>query len=121
MRSAPTLNIWMSPFSSVAILEKLALLKIAFCKAPVFSRASSRRTSVMTSTLPAASSEKAADAITGPFVVGFSILNGVSPRSYLDYPCTSDANTNVAQNLSLGAVAPKGPSRTRHMTQYGQD
>ena len=31
------------------MLEKLALLKIAFCKAPVFSSASSRRTSVSTS------------------------------------------------------------------------
>src|SRR5580700_3534069 len=36
----------MTPFSSVAMLEKLALLKIAFCKAPAFSRASSRRISV---------------------------------------------------------------------------
>jgi hypothetical protein len=30
MRSAPTLKSWMTPFSSVAMLEKLALLKIAF-------------------------------------------------------------------------------------------
>src|ERR1700688_1908999 len=37
----------MMPFSSVAIIEKLALLKIAFCRAPVFNRASWRRTSVM--------------------------------------------------------------------------
>src|ERR1700687_2193105 len=36
----------MTPFSSVAILEKLALLKMALCKAPVFCRASFRRTSV---------------------------------------------------------------------------
>jgi hypothetical protein len=56
MRSAPTLKIWMTPFSSVAMLEKLALLKIAFCRAPVLSRASLRRTSVTTSGLPAASS-----------------------------------------------------------------
>ena len=42
MRSAPTLKIWMTPFASVAILEKLALLKIALCRAPVFSNASSR-------------------------------------------------------------------------------
>src|SRR5450759_463454 len=49
----------MTPFSSVAILEKLALLKIAFCKAPVLSSASSRRTSVTTSTVPAASAEMA--------------------------------------------------------------
>src|ERR1700675_79280 len=37
----------MMPFSSVAMIEKLALLKIAFCRAPVFSRASWRRTSVL--------------------------------------------------------------------------
>src|SRR5450756_2243038 len=48
------LKIWMTPFASVAILEKLALLKIAFCKAPVLSKASWRRTSVMPSALPAA-------------------------------------------------------------------
>src|ERR1019366_5737835 len=59
MRSAPTLKIWMTPFSAVAMLKKLALLKIAFCSAPVLSRAASRRTSVTTSTVPAASSEMA--------------------------------------------------------------
>src|SRR5580698_10058515 len=36
----------MTPFSSVAMLEKFSLLKIAFCSAPVFSKAASRRTSV---------------------------------------------------------------------------
>src|SRR5665647_812618 len=36
MRSAPTLKIWMTPLASVAMLEKLALLKIAFCKGPGF-------------------------------------------------------------------------------------
>src|SRR5882672_7850437 len=41
MRSAPTLKIWMTPFSLVAMLEKLALLRIAFCRAPVLSRISS--------------------------------------------------------------------------------
>src|ERR1035438_5468126 len=51
----------MTPFSSVAILEKLALLKIASCKAPVFSRASSRRTSVITSAVRAVSSAKSAN------------------------------------------------------------
>src|SRR5712672_1053052 len=56
MRSAPTLKIWMTPFASVAMLEKLALLKIALCRAPAVSRASCRRPSVMTSTMPAASS-----------------------------------------------------------------
>ncbi len=47
MRSAPTLKIWMTPFASVAILEKLALLKIAFCRAPVLSKDSWRPASVM--------------------------------------------------------------------------
>src|SRR5476651_725101 len=36
----------MTTFSSVAILEKFALLRIAFCKAPVLRRDSSRRTSI---------------------------------------------------------------------------
>src|SRR5688572_13935028 len=48
MRSAPTLKIWITPFSSVAMLEKLALFRIAFCRAPVLSTTSLRRTSVMT-------------------------------------------------------------------------
>jgi hypothetical protein len=34
MRSAPTLKIWITPLASVAMLEKLALLKIALCRAP---------------------------------------------------------------------------------------
>src|SRR6185436_9251396 len=33
MRSAPTLKIWITPLASVAMLEKLALLKIALCNA----------------------------------------------------------------------------------------
>src|ERR1019366_10734151 len=38
----------MTPFSSVAMLEKFPLLKIALCSAPVLSRAASRRASVTT-------------------------------------------------------------------------
>ena len=41
MRSAPTLKIWMTPFASVAMLEKLALLKMALCRAPARRSASS--------------------------------------------------------------------------------
>src|SRR5918995_378509 len=41
----------MTPLASVAMLEKLALLKIALCKAPVFSSASAWRTSPPTSFL----------------------------------------------------------------------
>src|SRR5260221_14642277 len=39
MRSAPTLKIWITPLASVAMLEKLALLKMARCRAPAFSSA----------------------------------------------------------------------------------
>src|SRR5450756_2424099 len=49
MRSAPTLKIWMTPFASVAMLEKLALLKIALCRAPALSSASVCRTFMLTS------------------------------------------------------------------------
>ena len=55
MRSAPTLNSWMMPFSSVAMIEKLALVRMAVCSAPVFSKASWRLTSVMRAALPASS------------------------------------------------------------------
>src|ERR1039458_2319897 len=102
----------MTPFSSVAILEKLALLKIAFCKAPVLSRASSRRTSVMTSTVPAASSAKAT--ITGPFAifsVPFRVLFLLC--SYPDNPCTSDAkHRSSGMREEIPVVAPKGSACT---------
>src|SRR4030066_893628 len=61
MRSAPTLKIWITPFSSVAMLEKLALLRIAFCSAPVLSKAFWRRTS--------AARPLALPARVGPFAV----------------------------------------------------
>jgi hypothetical protein len=43
----------MTPFASVAMLEKLALLKIALCRAPVLGKDSWRRTSVMLLAVPA--------------------------------------------------------------------
>src|SRR5687767_15022422 len=46
IRSAPTLKIWMTPFASVAMLEKLALLKIALWRAPVVSSAFARPASL---------------------------------------------------------------------------
>jgi len=51
MRSAPTLKIWMTPLASVAMLEKLALLKMALCSAPVVSRASACLAAVFASVL----------------------------------------------------------------------
>src|SRR5580698_9866520 len=51
MRSAPTLKIWMTPVASVAMLEKLALLKIALCNAPVRSSASLCPVSAASSTV----------------------------------------------------------------------
>src|SRR5688500_4943937 len=53
MRSAPTLKIWMTPFASVAMLEKLALLKLALCSAPAVSTASDPRRSRLGSTVAA--------------------------------------------------------------------
>ncbi len=70
MRSAPTLKIWMTPFSSVAMLEKLALLKMAFCKAPVLSTAALRRTSVMTSGVLAAWNPVSSEKGCGVFMDG---------------------------------------------------
>src|SRR5580692_5342481 len=43
----------MTPFSSVAMLEKLVLFRIALCNAPALSTASLLRASVMTFTVPA--------------------------------------------------------------------
>src|SRR6185436_4199416 len=43
----------MTPFASVAMLEKFALLKIALCRAPVCNRASVWRTSLFASTASA--------------------------------------------------------------------
>src|SRR3990167_8863946 len=45
----------MMPFSSVAIIEKLALVRIAFCKAPVLSNACWRSASVRPPALPVSS------------------------------------------------------------------
>src|SRR4030042_6049418 len=53
----------MMPFSSVAMIEKLARVRIAFCNAPVLSNAFWRRTSVLPCALPASSAR------VGPFPV----------------------------------------------------
>src|SRR5205085_7645088 len=54
----------MTPFASVAMLEKLALLKIAFCSAPAFSSTSSACAREVTS---AARSETLERALAGFF------------------------------------------------------
>src|SRR5450631_4461684 len=64
MRSAPTLKIWMTPLASVAMLEKLALLKIALCRAPVSSRASWRRIQSTSPALPGSASMGAGSLMT---------------------------------------------------------
>src|SRR6185436_17329952 len=60
----------MTSFASVAMLEKLALLRMASCKAPVVSKASWRRTSMMPSAVPA----------TGLRMAGLEILVSLAPR-----------------------------------------
>src|SRR5665811_1668936 len=54
----------MTPFSSVAILEKLALFRIAFCKAPVLSKVSWRRTSAILAAMPARGSRTAGSRVS---------------------------------------------------------
>src|SRR5881296_2248125 len=74
----------MTPFSSVAMLEKFALLKMAFCKAPVLSRAASRRTSVTASALPASPSRKAESWICSDMAASVQIVklkNSITPRT----------------------------------------
>src|ERR1019366_4584428 len=91
MRSAPTLKIWMTPFASVAMLEKLALLKIALCRAPTLSSASLRRTSVTTFPVPGSPSRIALCSIFVPFlncdwpcfVFSFSAVGARERRSTL--------------------------------------
>src|SRR4051794_19054690 len=91
----------MTPFSSVAMLEKLALLKIAFCKAPVLSRASSRRPSVITSTVTAASSE-----------IATSWFGRDTGRPYVHEECHPLA-------AFLFTTAPEASTLARQMTKYG--
>jgi hypothetical protein len=43
MCSAPTLKSWITPLAAVAILENMALLKIARCSVPAWCKASSAR------------------------------------------------------------------------------
>src|ERR1035441_851087 len=64
----------MTPFASVAMLENLALLKIALCKASAFSRTSLRWTSVTTSPTPESPPRIAFGSIFVPFL-------------YCDWPC----------------------------------
>ena len=56
IRSAPTLKIWITPRSSVAMLEKFALLKIAFCSAPALSSSCSPRLRAVTSSIASTTS-----------------------------------------------------------------
>src|SRR3954469_25987201 len=55
MRSAPTLKIWITPFASVAMLEKFALLKMALWSALALRSVSCRRPSVRASAAPGGS------------------------------------------------------------------
>src|SRR5580658_3864999 len=74
----------MTPFSSVAMLEKLALLKMALCSAPALRTASSARFLGVTSSaartggsLARPSVESAADPLAGASTVAASLRVGV--------------------------------------------
>src|SRR5258707_1124415 len=83
MRSAPTLNSWMMPFSSVAMIEKLALVRIAFCSAPAFARAGTSAVFTMLLALRGQKAEQRAgcdaDADGGPRI-GAHVLAGGDER-----------------------------------------
>src|ERR1700690_716114 len=83
----------MMPFSSVAIIEKLALVRIAFCKAPVLSNASWRRTSVVLSALPASSRR-----------VGFPVLDMVDFREKRRTIWMGAALVGADQKIAASAV-----------------
>ena len=90
MRSAPTLKIWMTPLSSVAMLEKLALLRIAFCNAPVLSIAFWRRTSVLPSARPVSSTGVPLYRVSGMaslFGELATIRRGTALRRSAAHPC----------------------------------
>src|ERR1700722_10479827 len=77
MRSAPMLNSWMIPFSSVAMIEKLALFRIAACRAPVLSRVSWRWISMPAALSRAADSSVTVDIGYSPFET--ELLRGAQP------------------------------------------
>src|SRR6185436_18873257 len=65
MRSAPTLKSWMMPFSSVAMIEKLGLVRIAYCKDRALTNDPWRRATVASSILPAAATRVKPFSISG--------------------------------------------------------
>src|ERR1700723_877326 len=91
MRSAPTLKIWITPLASVAMLEKLALLKIAFCKAPVFSNASALPVSLGTSGCSAA-----------PLAIGTVELTAARSREAIESLSIVQLAQRCAQRLCAG-------------------
>src|SRR5665647_3928733 len=107
MRSAPTLKIWITPLASVAMLEKLALLKIAFCRAPAWSRASSANLRVEWS---AASETSISVAVLWcSIVMVLPKLTCVRPTHRMDYEtskrCCNQAVKGILQlTFSIGLL-----------------
>src|SRR5687767_10701390 len=113
MRSAPTLKIWMTPFASVAMLEKLALLKIALWSAPAPSRSSWRRTSSMASAARAASSTT----VESRFELLMTYATAECPRSGRSAR-SSDQATGPSSPLR---TATEHPRTTPHAHEAGHE
>jgi hypothetical protein len=98
MRSAPTLKIWITPFASVAMLEKFALFKMAVWSAPAFSNASSETPEGVPS--------------GGTGIAGTGGRDGVGRGVWLNVALRPIASgSEVFETSAIGAVY-KDPNRT---------
>ena len=99
MRSAPTLKIWITPFASVAMLEKFALFRIAAWSAPAFSNASSETPEGVP--------------IGGTGITGAGNRDGVGMHVWLNVTLRPIASSSeVLENSAIGAVYKFDPTRT---------
>src|ERR1043166_9964584 len=129
MRSAPTLKIWITPFASVAMLEKLALLKIALWSAPVLSRSSRRRSSVRPGAVAAplsGTAESRYGVDTVPSLPGAGSKRGLDAggdggiaRNYRGVPGASPTPP-CAEPRRLPALARQHPVTATHPRAVGQ-
>src|SRR5450755_5090741 len=102
----------MTPFASVAMLEKLALLKIALCRAPAFSSTSSACLGIASPVL--------SETPIRVLVSSSPLVNGVSPGS-LCLPRLADqlrgfktalrAALQLSFGVEIGCTASEGSAR----------
>src|SRR3989338_6094756 len=110
MRSAPTLKIWMTPFASVAMLEKLALLTIALCRAPALSSASLCCTSMLAASMPAAWSRAAESSFFAGMAQAPFVLQHLGTTDDRDQRCAQFVR-HVGEEVPFRAVRLLEPQR----------